>query len=59
MQLVVKTKIKDHIDEAAGERMSVSTDFSDALNERVLLLVQQAIKRAKGNGRKTVMAKDI
>jgi histone H3/H4 len=59
MQIVVKTKIKEYIDEVAGERMSVSTDLSEALNDKVLMMVQEAIRRAKANGRRTVMAKDI
>ena len=59
MQIVVKTKIKEYVDEAAGERMSISTDLSEAINNKVLSMIQEAIKRAKANGRRTVMAKDV
>ena len=52
--LVVKAKIKDH---AAG--YNVAGDFADALNEKVVALIKDACKRADGNGRRTVMAKDL
>ena len=52
--LVVKAKIRD----VAGE-LSVSSDFADALNERVEQLVREACRRAEANGRKTVMPKDL
>jgi histone H3/H4 len=59
MQIIVKTKVKEYVDEIAGERMSVSTDLADALNNKVLAMIQESIKRAKANGRRTVMAKDV
>ena len=59
MQIIVKTKIKDYIDDIAGEKMSVSTDLSEAINSKALIMLQDAIRRAKANGRKTVMAKDV
>jgi len=52
--IVVRSKIK----ELCGE-MSVAADFGDALNEEVLRIVKKAVERAKANGRKTVMPKDI
>lgn len=52
--IVVKTKIK----EMAGD-YSVSSDFGEELNKKVKQIVENAIKRAEANGRKTVMARDI
>jgi histone H3/H4 len=52
--LVVKAKVR----EACGD-MSVSSDFAEVLNERVHELVTGAVWRAKENGRRTVMGKDI
>ncbi len=52
--LVVKAKIKDY---TTG--YNVAGDFSEALNEKVVALIKDAVKRADGNGRRTVMAKDL
>ncbi|HJX06156.1 MAG TPA: DUF1931 domain-containing protein [Candidatus Nanoarchaeia archaeon] len=52
--LIIKAKIR----EACGE-MSVATDFVEKLNEHVTEVVKKAIWRAKENGRRTVMGKDV
>ena len=52
--LVVKAKIKD----VAGD-FNVAGDFADALSKKTEELVKAACERAKANGRRTVMAKDI
>jgi histone H3/H4 len=52
--IVVKSKIK----ELTG-KYNVAGDFADALDAKVKALVQDAVKRAEANGRKTIMAKDI
>ena len=52
--LVVKAKIKD-----AAKGYNVAGDFADALSKKVEMLVKDATRRADGNGRKTVMAKDL
>ena len=54
MSLVVKAKIK----ELTGE-FNVAGDFADALNGKVENLVKDAMRRAEGNGRRTIMAKDL
>ena len=59
MSLVVKAKVKDYADQVAAERVSVSSDFADALNEKVQELIKDAVKRARANNRKTIMAKDL
>ncbi len=52
--IVVKAKIK----ELTGE-CNVAGDFAEALDKKVTQLVKGACERAKGNNRRTVMAKDI
>ncbi len=52
--IIVKSKIK----EIAGQ-YNVSGDFPEVLNEKVKQMVQDAIKRAEANNRKTVMGRDI
>ena len=52
--LIVKAKVR----EACGD-MSVSSDFADVLNEKVSEMVKTAVWRAKENGRRTVMGKDL
>jgi len=54
MSLVVKSKIKEY----TGE-FNVAGDFADALNMKVESLIRDAMKRAEGNGRRTIMAKDL
>ncbi|MFT4326118.1 MAG: DUF1931 domain-containing protein [Candidatus Woesearchaeota archaeon] len=52
--IVVKAKIK----EVAGDS-NIASNFAEALNEKVVALIQTAVARAKANDRKTVMAKDL
>ncbi len=52
--VIVKTKIKEMVG-----TYSVSADFSEELNTKVKQMIQDAVKRAEANGRKTVMARDI
>jgi len=52
--VIVKTKIKDMVG-----TYSVSADFSEELNKKVKTMIDDAVKRAEANGRKTVMARDI
>jgi len=52
--LVVSSKIKE-----AAQGMSIGSDFAEALSREVEVLIRQAAKRARANGRKTVKAKDL
>ena len=52
--LIIKAKIK----EACGD-MSVAGDFVTALNEKTNEIVKKALWRAKENGRRTLMGKDV
>lgn len=52
--IIVKSKIKEMVG-----AYNVSAEFSDVLNEKVKSMVQDALKRAEANGRKTVMGRDL
>lgn len=52
--LIVKSKIK----EICGE-INVAGELPDALDAKAVQLLKDAIERAKANGRKTVMGKDL
>jgi histone H3/H4 len=52
--IVVKAKIK----EIAG-KVNIGGDYADALNAKVKAMVQDSIKRAEANGRRTVFARDL
>ena len=52
--LVVKAKIKD-----VTKGYNVSADYAKALDKKTEALVKDACERAKGNSRRTVMAKDL
>jgi len=55
--LLVGSKTKDAL--RGGGKFNVSSDAIDALNEYVYWLVDQAQKRCKANGRKTIRNYDI
>jgi histone H3/H4 len=52
--VIVKAKLKD-----LAKGYNVSADFAEALDVRCKSLIVDAMKRAEGNNRKTVMAKDL
>ncbi len=54
VDLIVKSKIK-----AAVPDLSVASEVADALNKKVLALLDEASKRAKLNGRRTLQARDL
>ncbi len=53
---VVASKIKEIVKK---ENMNMASDFAEALSGKVEELVKAAVKRAQGNGRKTVRAVDL
>ncbi|HLC89052.1 MAG TPA: DUF1931 domain-containing protein [Candidatus Nanoarchaeia archaeon] len=57
--LTVRTKIKDILKESTYGVENLSADFMDKLDEKVKQLILDAAKRAKDNGRRTVMGKDV
>jgi histone H3/H4 len=54
--LVVASKVKDVIKEKG---LQTSGEAIEALNKRVLALVEEAISRAQANKRATVKAQDL
>ena len=54
IDLIIKSKIKSAVPD-----MSVAAEVADALNKKVLHLLDEAAKRAKLNGRRTVQARDL
>jgi histone H3/H4 len=55
--LVVISKVKAYI--RAKSSMNTSDAVTEALSDLVRATCDQAIEKAKGEGRKTVMARDI
>jgi len=53
-ELIVKSKIKSAVPE-----LSVAGDVPEALNKKVLQILEEATKRAKANGRRTLQARDL
>lgn len=54
VDLIIKSKIKSAVPDLA-----VSSDVAEALNRKVLQILDEASKRAKLNGRRTLQAKDL
>jgi len=52
--LVVRSKIKD-----AAKGMNVAGNFADSLSEKVAVLIKDACRRAKENGRATIKPRDL
>lgn len=55
--LVVASKVKAYIRARSG--MNTSASVLDALSDRVRRLCDDAVERARGDGRKTVMDRDF
>ncbi len=53
MSLIVKNNIKQSTD------LSVSEEFIEALEKKVLAQIKEAENRAKENGRRTLYSRDI
>lgn len=51
--LIVKSQVKESVD------ANVSSDFYDALDERVEEILDAAAERAEQNGRSTVQPRDV
>lgn len=54
IDLIIKSKIKSAVPE-----MSVAAEVAEALNKKVLQLLEEATRRAKLNGRRTLQARDL
>lgn len=54
IDLIIKSKIKSAVPE-----LSVAGEVPEALNKKVLEMLQNAAGRAKANGRRTLQARDL
>lgn len=54
VDLIVKSKIKEAVSD-----LNVAGDVAEALNEKVVSLIEEAAERAKANGRRTLQARDF
>ncbi len=54
MYLVTKSQVKDIVGD-----VNISEDFFPALNLEVERIIKKALERAKKNGRRTLMARDV
>lgn len=57
--VTVRTQVKDIVKASNLGINNVSEDFLIRLDEKVKKTIEEACQRAKENGRKTVMGKDI
>jgi histone H3/H4 len=57
--LTVRTQIKEILKESEHGIENISADFMEKLDEKVKDYILDAVKRAKDNGRRTVMGKDV
>ena len=57
--LTVRTQIKEILKDSELGVDNISGDFIDRLDEKVKDLIVDAAKRAKENGRRTIMGKDV
>tara|TARA_Y100000310_G_C20413403_1_gene683147 strand:- start:185 stop:370 length:186 start_codon:yes stop_codon:yes gene_type:complete len=56
--LVVRTQLKELVKEISGIN-NISEDFLERLEKKVAGLIEESCQRAKENGRKTLMGKDV
>jgi len=56
--ITIRTQIKEIVKDCEGVN-NISEDFIEKLDEKVKGLVERACRRAKENGRRTVMGKDV
>ena len=54
VKLIIESKIKSAVPE-----LQVSGDVPSALNRKVIEMLDEASKRAKANGRRTLYARDL
>ena len=54
IEVIIKSRIKSAVPD-----MNVSAEVPDALNKKILKLLEEASMRAKLNGRRTLQARDL
>ena len=56
--LIVRSQIKNYA-KVGEKRLSVSSDFYEALDKKVAKLIEEACIRATANNRNTLMSRDV
>ncbi len=56
VKIVMNSKLKEYCN---AQEKSVSGDFYEAFNNKMLNELDKCLERATGNGRKTVQTKDL
>ena len=57
--LTARTQVKELLKDSGFGPDKISSDFMETLDEKVKQLILNAAKRAKDNGRKTIMSRDL
>ena len=57
--IAVRTQVKEIVKETNLGINNISEGFMKRLDEKIKEIVEEACQRAKENGRKTVMGKDL
>lgn len=57
--LTARTQVKDIMKESGLGVDNLSNDFMERLDKKTKEMILDAIKRAKENGRRTVMGRDL
>ena len=57
--LTVRTQIKEILSESELGIENISSDYIKKLDEKVRQIILDSVQRAKENGRRTVMGKDV
>jgi histone H3/H4 len=55
--LTIRSQVKELLKEAGTQNMSA--DFMDQLDKKVEQMILESVSRARENGRRTVMGKDL
>jgi len=54
VDLIIKSKIREAVD-----GINVAAEVAAALNKKVQKILDEAVERAKANGRRTLQARDL
>nr|AQS29462.1 hypothetical protein [uncultured archaeon]AQS29490.1 hypothetical protein [uncultured archaeon] len=54
VDLIIKSKIREAVD-----GLNVAGEVAPELNKKVIALLEEAVKRARANGRRTLQARDL
>ena len=59
IMIIVRTAVKEVLKEDGVGAEQISKDFMDRLEKKVHDLILESAKRARENGRRTVMGRDV